>query len=70
MNFNMSTKNIQMQLKGKEIKAFEKEFKKSGFRTRSEFMRSIFFIYVKYNDSQEIPGYDYSTIVHYNKLED
>ena len=54
MKFNMDTKNIQMQLKGREIKAFEKEFKKSGFRTRSEFMRSVFFIYVKMLEDQTV----------------
>lgn len=50
----MDTKNIQMQLKGHEIKVFEKEFKKSGFRNRSEFMRSVFFIYVKMVDDETV----------------
>lgn len=41
-------KNIQMALNGKkEIAAFEREFKRSGFRSRAEFMRAIFFFYVK-----------------------
>jgi len=41
-------KNIQMQLKGKkEISSFEKEFKRSGFRSRAEFLRAIYFFYVK-----------------------
>ena len=50
----MDTKNIQMQLKGHEVKVFEKEFKKSGFRNRSEFMRSVFFMYVKFADDQAV----------------
>lgn len=41
-------KNVQMQLKGKkEIASFKKEFKRSGFRSQAEFMRAVYFFYVK-----------------------
>lgn len=50
----MNTKNIQMQLKGQEIQVFEKEFEKSGFRNRSEFMRSVFFIYIKMVEGETV----------------